>query len=96
MAHWRSVLPPGAIIEVCYETLVENIAPEAQRLVEACGLTWDARCLAFHKTRRAVRTLSQGQVRQPLFKTSIGRWRRYEQWLQPLTAALASGQKEGR
>jgi hypothetical protein len=57
-------------------------------VTEACGLTWDPRCLDFHKTERAVTTASAAQVRQPLFSTSHGRWRRYERHLGPLIRAL--------
>lgn len=89
MAHWRSVLPQDALLDVQYEALVGNFADEARRLVAFCGLQWDERCLTFHETARAVRTLSGQQVRQPLFKTSIGRWRPYESRLQPLLDALA-------
>ncbi len=88
MAHWRAVLPPGAMIEVQYETLIENFETEARRIVEFCGLDWDERCLKFYETKRAVRTLSEFQVRRPLFKSSIGRWRPYEKWLGPLLDAL--------
>jgi hypothetical protein len=88
MAHWRAALPEGAMLEVQYETLVEAFEAEARRIVAYCGLDWDARCLEFHKTERPVITASTAQVRQPLFKTSIGRWRRYEQWLGPLQEAL--------
>jgi tetratricopeptide (TPR) repeat protein len=88
MAHWRAVLPPGAMLEVQYETLIENFETEARRLVEFCGLEWDERCLKFYETKRAVRTLSEFQVRRPLFKSSIGRWRPYEKWLRPLLDVL--------
>ncbi|MGA7674169.1 MAG: sulfotransferase [Rhizomicrobium sp.] len=88
MAHWRAVLPHDAMLDVQYETLTENFAQEARRIVEFCGLEWDERCLKFYETKRAVRTLSEFQVRQPLFKSSIGRWRPYEKWLQPLFDAL--------
>ena len=88
MGHWRAVLPQGAMLEVRYETLVENFAEEAKRIVAFCGLEWDERCLKFYETKRAVRTLSEFQVRQPLFKSSIGRWRAYEKYLQPLRDAL--------
>ncbi len=88
MAHWRAVLPPGAMLEVQYETLVENFETEARRLIDFCGLEWDERCLKFYETKRAVRTLSEFQVRRPLFKSSIGRWKPYERWLKPLFEAL--------
>ena len=88
MAHWHKVLPPNAILEVQYETLVTDFAAEVRRLVEFCGLAWDERCLDFHETRRAVRTLSEYQVRQPLYASAIGRWRPYEPWLGALFDAL--------
>ncbi|MEI9887656.1 MAG: sulfotransferase [Rhizomicrobium sp.] len=89
MAHWHAVLPESVLLDVQYETLVENLESEARRIVAFCGRDWDARCLAFHETSRAVRTHSQAQVRQPVFKDSIGRWRPYGKWLQPLRDALA-------
>lgn len=88
MAHWRSVLPDGAMLEVQYEALVNDFEAEARRLVDYCGLEWSDRFLSFHENERAVRTHSQAQVRQPLFTSSIGRWRRYEAYLNPLRGAL--------
>jgi tetratricopeptide (TPR) repeat protein len=88
MAHWRHVLPPGAMIEVQYETLIRDFENEVRRMIAFCGLNWNARCLDFHQTERAVRTLSDAQVRQTLFDSSIGRWRRYETWLGDLIAVL--------
>ena len=88
MAHWRNALPQGAMLEVQYETLVADFENQARRIVEYCGLEWSARCLDFHLTERAVRTASAGQVRMPLFQSSIGRWRPYEAWLRPLRDAL--------
>jgi hypothetical protein len=88
MAHWRSVLPEDALLEVQYETLVGDFEQQARRIVEFCGLPWDGHCLAFAATQRPVRTLSQSQVRQPLFASAIARWRHYEGHLGPLFAAL--------
>lgn len=88
MAHWREVLPEGALLDVRYETLVADFESEARRLIAFCGLPWNDAMLRFHKTRRAVRTKSEFQVRQPLYTTSIGRWRPYERWLAPLFEAL--------
>ena len=88
MAHWASVLP-NRVIDVSHETLVT--APEARirwLVAEACGLAWEPACLRFHETRRAVRTASVAQVRQPIFTTSLERWRRYETHLGPLFGAL--------
>ncbi|HEY7977542.1 MAG TPA: sulfotransferase [Rhizomicrobium sp.] len=88
MTHWRAVLPEGAMLDVQYETLVGDFANEARRMVEYCGLEWSERFLSFHKNDRPVRTHSQAQVRQPLFNSSIGRWRSYEAWLKPLRDVL--------
>jgi hypothetical protein len=88
MDHWAQVLP-GRVTEVEHEALVAE--PEARirwLITEACGLDWDPACLNFHKTRRAVRTASVAQVRQPIFSTSIRRWKRYEKHLGPLFEAL--------
>jgi hypothetical protein len=91
MDHWRAVLPPEAMLDVQYEELVADFENQARRIVSFCGLDWDARCLDFHRTVRPVRTASVAQVREPLFATSVGRWRRYGPWLQPLIDALESG-----
>jgi tetratricopeptide (TPR) repeat protein len=90
MAHWRAVLPPGVMLEVQYEELVADFESHARRIVAFCGMDWDPRCLAFYETRRTVRTASVTQVREPIFATSIGRWRQYEPWLGPLMDALDS------
>jgi tetratricopeptide (TPR) repeat protein len=87
MAHWQQVLPVP-IIEVSYENLVANLETEARRLVDACGLAWEPACLSFHQTRRAVRTASFSQVRQPIYSRSVGRWRHYKDALAPLFAQL--------
>ncbi len=91
MAHWRQVLPQGAMIEVQYEGLVENLETEAKRIVAYCGLEWHSACLSFHKTKRPVRTASVIQVRQPIYGSSVGRWRPYETELQPFLRALSEG-----
>ncbi|MGH7058077.1 MAG: sulfotransferase family protein, partial [Acetobacteraceae bacterium] len=88
MAHWRRVLPPGRIIDVEYERLVADPEGEVRRLLAALDLPWEPRCLAFHKTERVVMTASLHQVRQPLYASSIGRWRHFERHLGPLLAAL--------
>jgi tetratricopeptide (TPR) repeat protein len=88
MAHLRTVLPPERFIEVDYEAVVDDVEREARRLIDFVGLPWDEACLAFHRTRRVVRTASVNQVRQPIYTTSKGRWRRYAPHLKPLLAAL--------
>jgi tetratricopeptide (TPR) repeat protein len=93
MAHWRRVLPQGAMLDVDYEDLVMDFQPQAARILDHCGLDWSPRCLAFDKTARPVRTASAPQVRKPLYTTAIGRGRRYGDLLQPLLEAL--GDLEG-
>ena len=88
MKHWRSVLPATAYHEVQYEALVENTDVEARALIDYCELEWEPACLDFHKTERVVKTASATQVRQPIYKTSLERWRRYEKHLGPLFDAL--------
>ena len=87
MDHWRRVLPIP-MLEVRYEDLIADQAGVSRRLIDTCGLAWDDRCLAFHKTERVVLTASDQQVRQPIYSNSIGRWRRYEKHLGPLKSAL--------
>jgi len=88
MAHWETVLP-GRIVSVSHEELVADPDSRIRWLVEdACGLKWDDGCLNFHQTKRAVRTASVVQVRQPIFRTSVARWRRYQRHLGPLFEAL--------
>ena len=88
MSHWESVLPPGRILEVRYEDVVADLEGQARRLIDHCGLAWDQRCLAFNESARPVRTVSAAQVRQPLYRQSVGRWRVFEQELTPLLRAL--------
>jgi tetratricopeptide (TPR) repeat protein len=89
MRHWRAVLPPSAILDLDYEMLVSDFEAQARRLIDYCGLPWDDACLAFHKTQRPVRTASASQVRQPLYGTSVDRWRAVDPaLLAPLRAAL--------
>jgi tetratricopeptide (TPR) repeat protein len=89
MDHWREVLPPGVMLEVQYEALVGDFEREARRIVAHCGVDWDASCLDFHKTQRPVHTASAVQVRQPVYRSSINRWRPSDGALQPLLDALA-------
>lgn len=88
MAHWRSVLPPGVMLEVRYEDLVADLPGQAGAVIAHCGLSWEDACLSFHETARTVKTASSVQVRKPVFHTSIGRWRPYERFLGPLIAGL--------
>jgi tetratricopeptide (TPR) repeat protein len=84
MTHWRSVISEGVMLDVAYEDVVEDLEGQARRLIDYCGLAWDDRCLSFHKTSRPVKTASSVQVRKPLFRSSLQRWRRYEAYIAPL------------
>jgi tetratricopeptide (TPR) repeat protein len=87
MEHWRQVLPTP-LLEVDYEETVADLEGVARKLVAWCGLTWQPSCLEFHRTQRPVSTASAIQVRRPVFGTSVGRWRHYEQALAALLAQL--------
>jgi hypothetical protein len=88
MTHWRKTLPRGRMLEVRYEDVIGDLETWARRIVKHCGLKWDPACIAFHEARRPVRTASASQVRQPIYRTSEGRWRKYGDDLQPLVTAL--------
>jgi hypothetical protein len=89
MDHWHSVLPV-TIHEVHYEQSVDDLESVARRLIAACGLEWEPACLEFYKTQRPVRTASVAQVREPVYKRSLARWKNYEPDLAELFAALTS------
>ena len=82
--HWRAVLPAGALLEVPYAELVANQERWSRKIVDFVGLEWDERCLDFHTTERPVLTASFWQVRQKMYKSSLGRWRHYEKFIGPL------------
>lgn len=84
MQHWRDVLPPGRVLHVAYETMVSDFENEARRVVEYLGLPWDDRALGFHDSQRVVKTASVAQVRRPVYRTSVARWKPYERHLGPL------------
>ncbi|MGH8128830.1 MAG: tetratricopeptide repeat-containing sulfotransferase family protein [Gammaproteobacteria bacterium] len=88
MDHWRGALGPERLIEIKYEDLVARPEEEIRRLLSALSLSWDPACLRFYDHRRNVQTASLTQVRQPLYSTSVGRWRRFESYLGPLLEAL--------
>ena len=81
MDHWRSVLPQDRFVEVDYEALVDDPEPQSRRLVAACRLDWSDACLTPHQNARRITTASVWQARQPIYRTSVERWRRYEPWL---------------
>jgi hypothetical protein len=88
MAHWRKVLAPGAILEVHYEDVVDDLEAQARRIIAFCGLAWDDACLRFYETQRPVRTASAAQVRRPIYRTSMDRASLYADLLAPLIEAL--------
>jgi len=88
MAHWRRVLPPGVMLEVRYEDIVDDLEGSARQMLAHCGLRWEDACLVFHATQRSVRTASAVDVRRPIYRSAIGRWRPYAHLLAPLRAAL--------
>ncbi len=87
MEHWSRVLP-GGLFTIVYEELVADLEGQSRRLVDALGLDWSDACLDFHRNPRPVVTASMTQVRQPVYTSSVGRWRRFEDHLGPMIAAL--------
>ena len=83
-AHWRSVLPEGTFLEVPYAELVADQEGWSRRIIEFIGLEWDPAVLEFHKTKRAVMTASNWQVRQKIYSSSLGRWQHYRKFIGPL------------
>ncbi|MDX8502998.1 sulfotransferase [Mesorhizobium sp. VK4C] len=87
MRHWSKVLP-GRIFENQYETLIEDQEEQSRRLIDYLGLPWDDACLRFFDRDGSVNTFSRWQVRQPIYKSSVKRWKNYESEIQPLIEAL--------
>ena len=87
MEHWHRVLG-DRILDLDYEQLVADPEGQSRRLAEFIGLEWDEAMLSPHEVSRSIRTASQWQVRQPIYRGSVERWRRYERHLEPLVAAL--------
>lgn len=78
MAHWRSVLPADCLLELEYETLIADPEPAIRRVIDFLGLPWDDACLHHNENQSAINTPSRWQARQPIYKSSVERWRRYE------------------
>jgi len=87
MDHFHRIAPEQ-ILEVNYENMIAQQEQETRRLLEFLDLPWEYQCLSFHETERAVQTASAGQVRKPIYKSSVARWKRYQDHLAPLKAAL--------
>lgn len=90
MDHWHKMLP-GKILDVSYEKLISDQENISRQMINHCGLEWQDSCLQFHKNKDAVTTASAAQVRSPIYNSSIDKWRRYEQYLDPLKNILISG-----
>jgi hypothetical protein len=88
VAHWRATLPASHFLEVDYEAVVEDVGREAWRVLDFLGLPWNEKVLRFYDTERPVRTASMNQVRESIYRTSAGRWRKHAAHLQPLLEAL--------
>ncbi|MGE0142186.1 MAG: sulfotransferase [Planctomycetota bacterium] len=88
MDHWRSVLDADSFLEIRYEHLVANLESETRRILDRCELPFEPQCLEFHRTERGVKTASLQQVRRPVYRSSIGAWRRHADRLRPLLDRL--------
>ena len=89
MEHWQSVLPTGKILGLCYEDNVAEPEREARKLLAYLGLSWDPACLRFYESQRAVQTASLNQVRQPIYSSSVARWKHFEKHLGLLKDSLS-------
>lgn len=87
MAHWDEVLP-GFVLRVQHEDVVDDLETEVRRMLDFCGLPFEEACLEFHRTQRNIKTPSSEQVRQPIYRSGLDRWRNYEPWLESLKAAV--------
>ena len=83
MNHWQNVskIP---IYNISYEDIVNNQEETSRKLIDYCGFDWDDKCLEFYKSNRDVVTISYDQVRQPIYNSSVERWKHYEKHIQPL------------
>jgi hypothetical protein len=81
-------LPKNAFYDVKYEDLVADTETQSRKLIEYCGLSWNDACMEPHKNERSIKTASVTQVRQPVYKTSVARWKKYEKFLGPMIEGL--------
>jgi hypothetical protein len=95
MEHWRLILPKVCILDVPYEALVDEQEAWSRRMLEFTGLTWDARCIDFHQTKRPVITASRWQVRQEMGRGSVERWRNHARFIEPLLRSMQVRAPEG-
>jgi tetratricopeptide (TPR) repeat protein len=87
MRHWDQALP-GRVLRVYHEDVIDDLEGSVRRMLDFCGLEFEAQCVAFHETKRSVRTASSEQVRQGIFRGGLDQWTHFEPWLGPLKDAL--------
>ncbi|MBT8080083.1 MAG: sulfotransferase [Gammaproteobacteria bacterium] len=80
MQHWHDVMP-GQVLDVHYEETVTDLEGQVRRILDHCGLPFEESCLRYYETDRAVKTASSEQVRQPIYTSALGKWRRYDKHL---------------
>jgi tetratricopeptide (TPR) repeat protein len=90
MRHWRAALP-GGFLDIDYETLVREPVDTTRRMLDWCGLPWEAQCVASHLNRSPAATASAAQVREPIHTRSVGAWERHAAQLEPLRRILDAG-----
>jgi tetratricopeptide (TPR) repeat protein len=95
MEHWRKALPPDRFMEIDYEKLVSDREAETRRLISFCELPWDDACLRPERNTRTVATASVWQARQPVYRSSMERWRNYEPWLGPFAELMQPAEANG-
>src|SRR3546814_8588174 len=95
MEHWQQALP-GRILEIGYESIVDDLEGSVRQLLEFCGLSWDPACLAFETNQAPVATASVVQVREPLNRHPIGRWRHFEAELREFRSLIREGGRDAR
>jgi tetratricopeptide (TPR) repeat protein len=88
MKYWEKNLPPGMMLTLNYEVTVVDFERQARKIIDHVGLEWNDNCLRFYENERNVKTASLSQVRKPIYNTSVGRWKKYEEFLQPLIKEL--------
>lgn len=86
--HWHKVMP-GRVLDVHYEETVGDLDGQVRRILEHCGLPFEEQCLRFYESDRAVKTASSEQVRQPIYRGALGKWRKYEAHLDEWKEQLA-------
>jgi hypothetical protein len=87
--HWKAALPPHAFMDVNYEDIVRDQAEQSRRLIAFVGLPWEDGVLRFHDSTAPSATASAVQVRRPIYASSVGKWRRHADRLEPMRTRLA-------